>query len=117
MLVRLLHASRAAEAVSHEMIESILQSSCKHSPALGITGVLYHALGKDGWIEKFLGGVMDQGIGILIGVVIAGAVIWQIGRRILLSTQTNKAFNDMLMYGLVALGLLFVGRLLYHGTF
>ena len=84
---------------------------------LGITGVLYHALGKDGWIEKFLGGVMDQGIGILIGVVIAGAIIWQIGRRILLSTQTNKAFNDMLMYGLVALGLLFVGRLLYHGTF
>ena len=43
MLVRLLYASRAAEAVTHEIIEAILQSSRKHNPALGITGVLCHA--------------------------------------------------------------------------
>ena len=84
---------------------------------LGIIGVLYHALGKDGWIDRFLGGVIDQGIGILVGVVIAGAIIWWLGRRILLETQTNKMFNDFLMYGLVALGVLFVARLLLHGTF
>jgi len=84
---------------------------------LGIMGVLYHALGKDGWIDRFMGGVMDQGVGILVGVVIAGGLIWYIGRRIMLSTQTNKMFNDFMMYGLVALGVLFVARLLLHGTF
>ena len=84
---------------------------------LGIIGVLYHALGKEGWIDRILGGVIDQGIGILIGVVIGGAVLWWLGQRILLATQTNKLFNDFLMYGLVALGLLFVVRLLLHGTF
>jgi hypothetical protein len=40
MLVRLLYASRAAGAVTHEMIESILEQSCKHNPELGITGFL-----------------------------------------------------------------------------
>ena len=84
---------------------------------LGIIGVLYHALGKDGWIDRFLGVIIDQGVGILIGVVIGGAVIWWVGRRILLATQTNKVFNDFLMYGLVALGVLFCVRLLMHGTF
>src|SRR5262245_65518616 len=83
---------------------------------LGIMGVLYHALGKDGWIEKFLGSIIDQGIGILLGVVIAGAVIWWLGRRMLLATQTNKAINDLMMYGFIALGLFFVARLLMHGT-
>ena len=83
----------------------------------GIIGVLYHALGKDWWIDRYLGAIIDQGVGIVLGVVIAGGVIWWLGRRILLATQTNKTFNDFLMYGLVALGLLFVVRLLVHGTF
>src|SRR5262245_16635451 len=77
---------------------------------LGIIGVLYHALGKDGWIDKVLGGVIDQGIGIILGVIIGGAIIWWIGRRILLATQANKRFNDVLMYGLVALGVFFFAR-------
>jgi predicted TIM-barrel fold metal-dependent hydrolase len=40
MLVRLLYASRAAGAVTHEMIESILAQSREHNPELGITGIL-----------------------------------------------------------------------------
>ena len=84
---------------------------------LGIVGVLVHALGKDGWIEKALGAIVDQAVGIIIGVVITGAVVWWIGRRILLSTQANKGFNDVLMYGLVLLGVYFFARLLLHGTF
>jgi hypothetical protein len=43
MLVRLLYASRAEGAVTHDIIESILQSSRQHNPALGITGVLCHS--------------------------------------------------------------------------
>ena len=83
---------------------------------LGIVGVLAHAIGRGGWIERFLGTVIDEGIGIIIGVLIAGAAMWWVGRRILLATQTNKAFNDALMYGLIALGVFFFARLLIYGT-
>lgn len=41
MLVRLLYASRA-DAVTPEMIDSILVQSRTHNPALGITGILCH---------------------------------------------------------------------------
>ena len=40
MLVRLLYASRSANPVSPEVIESILEQSRKHNPELGITGIL-----------------------------------------------------------------------------
>jgi len=43
MLVRLLYASRSAEAVTQDTIDSILQQSREHNPAQGITGVLCHA--------------------------------------------------------------------------
>jgi Sensors of blue-light using FAD len=54
MLVRLLYASRAAEAVTQELIESILQSSRKHNPVLGITGVLCY--GGDVYMQVLEGG-------------------------------------------------------------
>jgi len=40
MLVRLLYASRAAEAVTPELLSAILRRSRQHNPAQGITGVL-----------------------------------------------------------------------------
>jgi len=40
MLVRCLYASRAARALSGEVLDSILAQSCKKNPALGITGML-----------------------------------------------------------------------------
>ena len=40
MLVRLLYASRAVEAVTPELMHSILRQSRQHNPAHGITGVL-----------------------------------------------------------------------------
>ena len=40
MLVRLLYASHSAKPVTSEVIESILEQSRKHNPALGITGIL-----------------------------------------------------------------------------
>ena len=54
MLVRLLYASRAAEAVTQDIIESILASSRQHNPALGITGVLCH--GGDVYMQVLEGG-------------------------------------------------------------
>lgn len=43
MLVRLLYASRAAEALTQEAVDSILATSRKGNPALGITGLLCHS--------------------------------------------------------------------------
>lgn len=43
MLVRLLYASRAADALTPEVIESILATSRKTNPALGVTGLLCHS--------------------------------------------------------------------------
>jgi hypothetical protein len=54
MLVRLLYASRATAAVTHEIIESILHSSHEHNPALGITGVLCH--GRETYMQVLEGG-------------------------------------------------------------
>jgi hypothetical protein len=54
MLVRLLYASRAAAPVTHEIIESILQQSRTHNPALGITGILCH--GGDVYMQALEGG-------------------------------------------------------------
>ena len=43
MLIRLLYASRAAQPLSPEAIDSILAQSRSHNPALGITGILCHS--------------------------------------------------------------------------
>ena len=43
MLVRLLYASRAAEAVSNELIEAILVQSRIQNAAMGVTGILCHS--------------------------------------------------------------------------
>lgn len=43
MLVRLLYASRAAEALTPEIVDSILAASRKGNPALGITGLLCYS--------------------------------------------------------------------------
>lgn len=54
MLVRLLYASRAAAPVTQQIIESILQQSRTHNPALGITGILCH--GGDVYMQALEGG-------------------------------------------------------------
>ena len=54
MLVRLLYASRTADAVTQEVIESILAQSRKHNPELGITGILCH--GGDVYMQVLEGG-------------------------------------------------------------
>jgi hypothetical protein len=54
MLVRLLYASRAADAVTQPVIDSILAQSRTHNPALGITGILCH--GGDVYMQALEGG-------------------------------------------------------------
>jgi hypothetical protein len=40
MLVRLMYASRATEAVNHEALSAILRKSMANNPGIGVTGVL-----------------------------------------------------------------------------
>jgi hypothetical protein len=54
MLVRLLYASRAAEAVTQSTIDSIMQQSRQHNPANGITGMLCY--GGDVYMQVLEGG-------------------------------------------------------------
>ncbi len=54
MLVRLLYASRAAQSITPEAIDSILAQSRVHNPALGITGLLCH--GGDVFMQVLEGG-------------------------------------------------------------
>lgn len=54
MLVRLLYASRAAEALSPETIDAILASSRRRNPTLGITGLLCHS--GDTFLQVLEGG-------------------------------------------------------------
>lgn len=83
---------------------------------IGIGGVIYHAVGEDGWIGRLLGGVLNEGIASAIGIVLGAAVAGWFIRRWLIATQRHKLFNDFLMYAMVALGLFFLGRLLLQGT-
>jgi uncharacterized membrane protein YeaQ/YmgE (transglycosylase-associated protein family) len=84
---------------------------------LGIIGAMYHAVGEDGWIDKFLGEVIARGVSVAIGAVVGiGIVVW-LGRRVLHATRTNALFNDFLMYGFMALGMWFLGSLLLRGSF
>lgn len=54
MLVRLLYASRTKSKPTPKIIESILESSRRHNPASGITGILCH--GGDVFLQVLEGG-------------------------------------------------------------
>jgi hypothetical protein len=84
---------------------------------VGVTGTIYHAIGKDGWIESFFGGLLHQNLAAAL-VILAGVAVsvWLV-RRWLIATRTNVVFNDLLMYAMVALGLVFTLRLYLYGNF
>ena len=56
MLVRLLYASRAADSVDQEQLQSILRVSRAHNPRAGITGVLCVCLATRTFLQLLEGG-------------------------------------------------------------
>lgn len=54
MLIRLLYASRAAQALSHEAVDAILAQSRRRNPGLGLTGLLCY--GGDVFMQVLEGG-------------------------------------------------------------
>ena len=83
---------------------------------LGVGGAMFHAIGPDGWIVQAFAGLMRFNLGSALGIVVAlGVAIW-LGRRWLDDRQSNKLFNDGVVYFFAALGLFFAGRLLLIGS-
>ena len=84
---------------------------------VGVGGLMYHAIGTDGWIAGLLENIMHHSFGSALGILIAlGVSIW-LGRRWTLRNQSHKLFNDGIMYVFAALGLYFAGHLLLTGSF
>jgi hypothetical protein len=83
---------------------------------IGITGVIYHAIGDSGWIERFFGGLLDQGVSAIVLIILGVLLVYWFARRWLIASQANALFNDLLMYAMVALGIFFLGRLVLHGS-
>jgi hypothetical protein len=83
---------------------------------LGITGVIYHAIGENGWIERFFGGLLDQSISAIVLIILGVLLVIWLTRRWLIASQANALFNDLLMYAMVALGVFFLGRLVLNGA-
>jgi len=82
---------------------------------LGIGGTMYHAMGKEGWVDRVLGSIFHHGLGTaLVGIFGAAIVIWYF-RRMTVARRSANALNDLWMYGVIALGLLFAGRLMIYG--
>ena len=44
---------------------------------LGIGGVMYHAMGKDGWINRVLGGIFHHGLGSALAII-TGIGAWSV---------------------------------------
>jgi hypothetical protein len=84
---------------------------------IGITGVIYHAIGEQGWIAGFLGDLIDHSISAIVLIALGVLLVVWLARRWLIATQANALFNDFLMYAMVALGLFFLGRLVLYGSF
>jgi hypothetical protein len=83
---------------------------------IGITGVIYHSIGEGGWVERFFGGLLDQSISAIVLIVLGVLLVVWLARRWLIASQANALFNDFLMYAMVALGVLFLGRLVMYGA-
>ena len=83
---------------------------------IGLTGIIYHAIGEDGWIGRFFGGMLDHGIMTFVFGILGLLLIGWVARRWLVASETNALFNDFLMYAMVALGVLFLGRLILYGS-
>ena len=110
------HAGRYRERALKRLLRDIGYFFVLALMVVGVTGIIYHAIGEGGWIERFFGELFDRDISaiavILLGLALAG---W-LARRWLAANQANALFNDFVLYAMVALGVLFLGRLVMYGA-
>lgn len=85
----------------------------------GIGGLSYNLFRENGWIERFLGKIWDIGTGnILFAVTMAVAatgvyMLWRGGKPV--HGRTSR-LPDMIVYGVMAAGVYFIGRYFIGGA-
>lgn len=86
----------------------------------GIGGLSYHMFKEDGWIENILGDIWDIGIQyplIAIPVIVGAIFFGRMWREDRLTKGRHSKLPDLFIYGLMAAGVFFIGRLFIHGSF
>lgn len=86
----------------------------------GIAGVSYHLFRDEGWIEMLLGNIFELhvqypliAIPVTIGAIILGAM-WRDNR---IARGEHSALPAYVLYLLMAVGAVFIGRYALYGTF
>ncbi len=86
----------------------------------GISGISYHAVKDDGWVELVFGKFWDAQIRypmIAIPLTIAAIVLGVMWRRNALVRGGRSALPTYILYGLMIAGIYFIGRYMLTGAF
>lgn len=84
---------------------------------LGVGGVMYKIILSSGWVEKWLGKIWKEepSYAVVVSVFALGAFL--LGRKWLEGFNMKASLGDMIMYGWIILGLVFILRLIVTGSF
>lgn len=86
---------------------------------VGISGLSYNLFRVDGWLETVLGKIWDletQYMLITVPVLVGAVILFNLWRgNQVLHSKTSK-FPNLLLYGLIGVGLFYVGRYVWTGT-
>ena len=86
----------------------------------GIGGLSYHMFKEDGWIENILGDIWDISVQyplIVVPTIVGAIVLGKMWRDNRLAHGRTSKLPDLFIYGLMAAGVFFIGRLFIYGSF
>jgi len=108
---------RTLSSIVHELALTLLQLLTLSLLLLGIGGIVFKALGTDGWLPSALAVAWDQGPGYLVAAVVALLLgsTW-LSRTLTRRSDTTSHSADALVYACLALGVFFATRLYITGT-
>lgn len=86
----------------------------------GIGGVSYHLFRDNGWVETVFGNLWTVSFQyplIVIPVIIAAVFLGRLWNESRLAHGRTSKIPDLIIYGLMAGGVFFLGRFFIYGTF
>ena len=86
----------------------------------GIGGVSYHLFRDNGWIETIFGNLWTVSFQyplIAIPVIVAAIFLGRLWNESRLAHGRTSKLPDLIIYGLMAGGVFFLGRFFIYGTF
>ncbi len=85
----------------------------------GISGLSYKLLGEEGWLESMIGNIWDldtQYSLIAIPLLIAAIILFNMWRGNRVIHSKSSKLPDIILYGLFATGVYFIGRYVLTGS-